>query len=176
MQGVERNTGQRLETVTADAGYWDTEAVRQALQSGVQVLVPPDGAAATETCEPRQMVNNPLAQQMRGVLNTEAGRALYRMRQTVVEPVFGSLKELRRFRRFQAARSHACASRVANHMRHAQSAQALPAPLAPDHGVKPRPSGMPSRRSAVTLLSRAERPSSHLAIVSSDYLNRERFA
>jgi hypothetical protein len=101
MQGVERNTGQRLETVTADAGYWDTEAVRQALQSGVQVLVPPDGAAATETCKPRQMVNNPLAQQMRGVLNTEAGRALYRMRQTVVEPVFGSLKELRRFRRFK---------------------------------------------------------------------------
>lgn len=101
MQGVERNTGQRLETVTADAGYWDTEAVRQALQSGVQVLVPPDGAAATETCEPRQMVNNPRAQQMRGVLNTEAGRTLYRMRQTVVEPVFGSLKELRRFRRFK---------------------------------------------------------------------------
>jgi len=101
MQGVERNTGQRLETVTADAGYWDTEAVQQALQRGVQVLVPPDGAAAMETCQPRQMVNNPLAKQMRAALNTEAGRALYRMRQTVVEPVFGSLKELRRFRRFK---------------------------------------------------------------------------
>ncbi len=101
MNGVERNTGQRPEAFTADAGYWDTETVQQALQSGAQVLVPPDGAAALEAREPRQMARNPLAQQMRQVLNTEAGRALYRMRQTVVEPVFGSIKELRCFRRFK---------------------------------------------------------------------------
>ena len=92
---------QSEETFTADAGYWNTETVQQALQSGAQVLVPPDGAAALEAREPRQMARNPLAQQMRQVLNTEAGRALYRMRQTVVEPVFGSIKELRCFRRFK---------------------------------------------------------------------------
>jgi hypothetical protein len=55
---------------------------------------------ALEAGEPRRMANNPLAQRMRQVLNTEAGRALYRMRQTIVEPVFGSIKELRGFRRF----------------------------------------------------------------------------
>lgn len=101
MKGVERNTGQRPDTCTADAGYWNTETVHQALLSGVQVLVPPDGAAAMEAGKPRQMANNPLAQQMRAVLGTEAGRTLYRMRQTVVEPVFGSIKELRCFRRFK---------------------------------------------------------------------------
>jgi len=100
MKGVECNTGQRPELVTADAGYWESATVQEATQSGVQVLVPPDGAAALEAGEPRQMANNPLAQQMRKVLNTEAGRALYRMRQTIVEPVFGSIKELRGFRRF----------------------------------------------------------------------------
>jgi len=100
MKGVERNTGQRAEVVTADAGYWDTATVQEALQSGVPVLVPPDGAAALEAGAPRPMANHPLAQWMRQVLNPETGRALYRMRQTVVEPVIGSIKELRGSRRF----------------------------------------------------------------------------
>ena len=36
MNGVERNTGQQPEAITADAGYWDTETDQQALQSGAQ--------------------------------------------------------------------------------------------------------------------------------------------
>ena len=55
MNGVERYTGQRPEAITADAGYWDTETDQQALQSGAQVLVPPDGAEVLEAREPRQM-------------------------------------------------------------------------------------------------------------------------
>lgn len=39
--------------------------------------------------------------QMRAELIPEDGRSLYRMRQAVVEPVFGSIKELRCFRRFK---------------------------------------------------------------------------
>ncbi len=91
-----KRTPQRTGWHSSSVGYWDTETVQQALQSGAQVLVPPDGGDALEAPEPRQMARNPLAQQMRQVLNTEAGRALYRMRQTVVEPVFGSIKEARR--------------------------------------------------------------------------------
>jgi hypothetical protein len=86
--------------VTANAGYWNTATIQEALQSGVQVLVPPNAPAALEAGEPRRMANNPLAQRMRQVLSTEAGRALYRMRQTIVELVFGSIKELRGFPRF----------------------------------------------------------------------------
>jgi hypothetical protein len=37
---------------------------------------------------------------MREKLRTEAGRAAYKMRKAIVEPVFGQIKERRGFRRF----------------------------------------------------------------------------
>src|SRR6202049_4285761 len=100
MESAEHNLGQRPDVVTADAGYWDTETVQKAIHSGVQVLVPPDGAAPLKAGQPRQMTNNPLAQRMRAELATDAGRALYRMRQAIVEPVFGYIKAVRGFRCF----------------------------------------------------------------------------
>ena len=100
MESTERNAGQRPEVVTADAGYWDTETVQKAIHSGAHVLAPPDGAATLKARQPRQMANNPLAQQMRAELATEAGRALYRRRQAIVEPVIGYIKDVRGFRRF----------------------------------------------------------------------------
>lgn len=100
MESTERNAGQRPEVVTADAGYWSTETVQKAIHSGAQVLVPPDGAATLKTRRPRQMANNPLAQRMRAELATDTGRARYRMRQAIVEPVIGYIKEMRGFRRF----------------------------------------------------------------------------
>jgi len=100
MESAERNAGQRPEVVTADAGYWDTEIVQKATQSGAQVLVPPHGVATLKTRQPRQMANNPLAQRMRAELATDTGRALYRMRQAIVEPVIGYIKDMRGFRRF----------------------------------------------------------------------------
>jgi hypothetical protein len=100
MESAEHNLGQRPDVVTADAGYWNTETVQKAMQRGIQVLVPPDGAASLKTRQPRQMANNPLAQCMRADLATVTGRALYRMRQAVVEPVIGYIKAVRGFRRF----------------------------------------------------------------------------
>jgi len=41
---------------------------------------------------------------MRAELATEAGRALYRRRQAIVEPVIGYIKEVRGFRRFALRR------------------------------------------------------------------------
>jgi transposase len=100
MESTERNAGQRPEVITADAGYWNTETVQKAICSGAQVLVPPDGSATLKTRQPRQMINNPLAQRMRAALATETGRALYGMRQGIVEPVIGYIKDVRGFRRF----------------------------------------------------------------------------
>jgi transposase len=100
MENTERNAGQQLHVITADAGYWDTDVVQKAIESGARVLVPPDGSAALKTLCPRQMTNNPLAQQMRAELTTETGRSLYRMRQAIAEPVIGYIKDLRGFRRF----------------------------------------------------------------------------
>jgi hypothetical protein len=85
------------ETLLADAGYWDTMSLRHPSLAAVQLLVSPDaGGSAT----PQRMLRNPLAQQMRQALVTTAGRALYRLRKTLVEPVIGRIKEHRRFRRF----------------------------------------------------------------------------
>jgi transposase len=100
MENTERNAGQRPHVVTADAGYWDSDVVQKAIESGARVLVPPDGSAALKNLCPRQMTNNPLAQRMRAELTTETGRSLYRMRQAIVEPVIGYIKDLRGFRRF----------------------------------------------------------------------------
>jgi len=110
MESTVRNAGQGPEVVTADAGYWDTETVQQAIRTGAQVLVSPDGAVAWHTGQPQQMANNPVAQHMRAELATEAGRALYRMRQAIVEPVIGYIKNVRGFRRFKLRRlSRVCA-------------------------------------------------------------------
>ncbi len=37
---------------------------------------------------------------MKQKLQTDAGRAIYKMRKAIVEPVFGQIKECRHFRRF----------------------------------------------------------------------------
>jgi hypothetical protein len=41
-----------------------------------------------------------VAEQVRHKLRTPEGRAIYKMRKAVVEPVFGQIKEQRGFRRF----------------------------------------------------------------------------
>ena len=48
----------------------------------------------------RRDVRPPLARQCRHRTATTAGRALYKLRQQTVEPVFGIIKEGRGFRRF----------------------------------------------------------------------------
>lgn len=78
MESIEHNAGQRPEVITADAGYWETQAVQSAIQRGARVLVPPDGHAALKAGQPRQMTDNPLAQRMRAELATDIGRRLYR--------------------------------------------------------------------------------------------------
>ena len=100
MESTVHNAGGHPEVVTADAGYWDTETVQKAIHTGAQVLVSPDGSAAWKASRPKQMVNNPLAQRMRAELATEAGRAIYRLRQAIVEPVIAYIKDVRGFRRF----------------------------------------------------------------------------
>ena len=104
MEHTAHNAGQPAEAVTADAGYWDTEAVQQAIRAGVHVLVSPDGAGARQAGRWRHMPNNPLAQRMRAELATETGSALYRLRQAIVEPVIGQIKNVRGFRRFALRR------------------------------------------------------------------------
>ena len=85
-----------LEVIVADAGYWHTRQLHRLAETGVEVLVAPDGGARKGT---RPGWNNGLYQQMRDKLQADPGRALYRQRKTI-EPVFGQIKFNRRIDRF----------------------------------------------------------------------------
>jgi len=57
------------------------------------------GDAAEPSSDPPLAEASP-KEAMRSKLRTEAGRAVYKMRKAIVEPVFGQIKEQRGFRRF----------------------------------------------------------------------------
>ena len=52
------------------------------------------------TLVPTRAPKSPVAARMRDKLATVAGRTLYALRKSPVEPVFGQIKEARQFRRF----------------------------------------------------------------------------
>ena len=103
VQQVEGNTGQRPAVVLADAGYFSEANLTAGALQGIALYVPPDrGTHATADPEagPTRAWKSPVAAAMRETLGTAAGRATYALRKSIVEPVFGQIKEARRFRRF----------------------------------------------------------------------------
>jgi hypothetical protein len=100
---VKENLGRPPEAASADAGYFSEANVTDESVASIDLHIatgrdkhqeviatasgpPPEGAAAKQA--------------MRHKLRTEAGRAVYKMRKAIVEPVFGQIKERRGFRRF----------------------------------------------------------------------------
>ena len=87
--------------MTADAGYFSEHAVNDPSVNGVELLV----AVSREKHGSRvevagQAQDASAAATMREKLSSAAGKAIYKMRKAVVEPVFGQIKERRGFRRF----------------------------------------------------------------------------
>jgi transposase len=100
LQQVEDNLlGERPQKVSADAGYYSQEALRDARLDGIDLFVPPDrqkhnvGALLPP-------LGNSFIDQMRAKLRTEEGHSVYKMRKAIVEPVFGQIKDVRGLRRF----------------------------------------------------------------------------
>jgi transposase len=89
---------QTPDTVLADAGYWRNRDIQQLTDQGLTVLVPPDAHTRTE---PLPAKRGALYQRMRDRLATPDGRALYKRRMTMIEPIFGHTKANRRVDRFQ---------------------------------------------------------------------------
>jgi transposase len=83
--------------VVADAGYWHKRQMENVVCRGIQVLIPPDSGLRKSA---RPGWDGGLYAFMRRVLSTDQAKALYRQRQTTVEPVFGQMKFNRGFDRF----------------------------------------------------------------------------
>jgi transposase len=95
-------TGAIPESLLADAGYWDTDSLQDPALEGITVLISPDSQPRPPGAPlPSNAPNNAEALRMREALASESGKARYRLRKAVVEPVFGQIKEVRGIRRFR---------------------------------------------------------------------------
>jgi len=102
VEQIEQHLGRQPEQISADSGYFSSQHLATPVLAGVDLYVPPEperrrplGAAA------RRWDRRPeVTDAMRQKLATEEGRRRYRRRQTIVEPVFGTIKQGRAFRQF----------------------------------------------------------------------------
>ncbi len=126
--------------VLADGGYWNSPAITNVREQGVDVLIPTQDRRRTRPrrLSPRQGGE---AQRIEAVLSQAEGQALYRRRQQIVEPVFAHTKFIRRTDRFLRRGRAACQAEwqliAATHnllklwrASLAQAAKAIPEPLA----------------------------------------------
>jgi transposase len=95
------------EVVLADAGYWHHEQMDEIVARGTKVLIPPDAGKRKGA---RPGWDGGRYAFMRSVLETDTGRALYRKRQAMIEPVFANTKFNRRIDRFLRRGRAACRS------------------------------------------------------------------
>jgi hypothetical protein len=97
-------------TVLVDSGYFGAATVTRVEREtpGLRILAAligePNGRTAAQLDKrddpPEPAVDAPFAQRMRWRTATAPGRALYKLRQQTLEPVFGIIKEAMGFRRF----------------------------------------------------------------------------
>jgi transposase len=84
--------------VVADAGYWHQEQMQRVMGDGIPVLVTPDGGLRKG---PRRFGwEKGQYAFMRAVIASEAGTAIYKRRQQIIEPVFANTKHNRHITRF----------------------------------------------------------------------------
>jgi transposase len=90
------------ETITADAGYWDTSSLLDPSLKGIEVLISPDSKPQPPGAPlPPNAPRNEEAIRMREILARQESKARYALRKSTVEPVFGQIKEARGIRRFR---------------------------------------------------------------------------
>ncbi len=107
LEQVEKNMGAKPVAVTADTGYFSANQVSDARVQGTDLYIATGKQKHGEPEPPN--LSEPAAspadadsamEKMKQKLKTEAGRALYKMRKAIVEPVFGQIKAARAIRAF----------------------------------------------------------------------------
>lgn len=107
LEQVERQGRERPERVLADCGFFSRESLLAMEERGIEAYVPDPGLAhELKTGERslgigRKTMSDPLLLRARRRLRTVRGRAWYKKRKAMVEPVFGTLKQQRGMRQFE---------------------------------------------------------------------------
>lgn len=105
LEAVERECGQRPGQALADSGFFSQENLEELERRQIDAYVP-DSHLGRELNRGVRVRGHAAAhhraqQDMRRKLRSPAGRAVYRRRKAIVEPVWGVLKEQRGMRRFR---------------------------------------------------------------------------
>ena len=107
LERVKQNLGAKPEAVTADAGYFSEDQLNDKRVKGIELYVAagkqqhdqPEPDGVMQPSDP-PVESEAAREQMKQKLKTEKGRALYKMRKAIVEPVFGQIKAARGIRAF----------------------------------------------------------------------------
>ncbi|MGH7194513.1 MAG: transposase, partial [Candidatus Saccharimonadales bacterium] len=105
VEAVTQRWGEPPVQVSADSGFFTLKNVHSLEKSGIDVYVP-DAVLARELNTGQRVrgaapVRDEAQKRMRQKLRSGLGRALYGLRKTLIEPVFGVLKEQRGMRQFR---------------------------------------------------------------------------
>lgn len=105
LEQVQKNTGAKPAAASADTGYCSTEQITDKRVEGIDLHVATERNKHSASAESNRLSTEPpgdasALERMKQKLQSEAGRTLYKMRKAIVEPVFGQIKECRRFQRF----------------------------------------------------------------------------
>ena len=104
MEVVKENAGRWPRQMSADAGYFSSDAVKNLSAQGIDVYMPPDkmGHRTALPPVPRGRIPKDLSvvDRMRRKLRTKKGKECYGLRKELPEPVFGQIKQARGFRQF----------------------------------------------------------------------------
>jgi transposase len=104
LERIHANTGQRPEALIADAGYCSTANLEACEQKGLEAYISTNRQQHGQRTRPsRGPVPRDLDARgrMDRKLRSRAGQAIYGLRKTIVEPVFGQIKSSRRLDRFR---------------------------------------------------------------------------
>jgi transposase len=104
MEIVKDNAGQLPGQMSADAGYFSSDVVKNLTALGIDVYMPPDKIGHRYNLPPAPRGRIPqslsIADRMRRKLRTKKGKNRYGLRKELPEPVFGQIKQVRGFDHF----------------------------------------------------------------------------
>ena len=104
VEAIEEQAGQKPQEVLTDSGYCSDANLKYLEKKKIEGFIATDKESYRDRHQPGP--RGPLPQgatrvdRMRRKLQTKVGAVIYSRRKTVVEPVFGQIKEARGFRRF----------------------------------------------------------------------------